>query len=81
EVFNPALSGTCVCHVRDLCLSAWTRASVTTKDRSCQNRARAAGLKGSLLPDRRKPVHSGSIRPTGCSPSSSAKGTAYPELR
>ncbi|WP_373736273.1 hypothetical protein, partial [Bacteroides heparinolyticus] len=74
-------SNTCVCHVRDLCLSAWTLASVTTKDCSCQNRTRAAGLKDSLLPDCRKPVHSGNIRPTGCSPSSSAKGTAYPELK
>ncbi|WP_373759843.1 hypothetical protein, partial [Bacteroides heparinolyticus] len=35
----------------------------------------------SLLPDCREPVHSGNIRPTGCSPSSSAKGTAYPELK
>ncbi|WP_373837582.1 hypothetical protein, partial [Bacteroides heparinolyticus] len=45
------------------------------------NKGRAAGLKGSLLPDRRKPVHSGNIRPTGRSPSSSAKGTAYTEFR
>ncbi|WP_373843475.1 hypothetical protein, partial [Bacteroides heparinolyticus] len=59
-------SNTCVCHDKGLHLS---------------NRGRAAGLKGSLLPDRRKPVHSGNIRPTGRSPSSSAKGTAYTEFR
>ncbi|WP_373783062.1 hypothetical protein, partial [Bacteroides heparinolyticus] len=73
-------SNTCVCHVRDLCLPAWTLASVATKDCGCQNRRREGGLKGSLLPDRRKPVHPGNIRPTGRSPSSSAKGTAYPEF-
>ncbi|WP_373828908.1 hypothetical protein, partial [Bacteroides heparinolyticus] len=42
-------SNTCVCHVRDLCLSAWTLASVTTKACGCQNRGRAVGLKGFLL--------------------------------
>ena len=42
-------SNTCVCHDRDLCLSAWTLASVATKDCSCQNRVREASLKGSLL--------------------------------
>ncbi|WP_373726573.1 hypothetical protein, partial [Bacteroides heparinolyticus] len=33
-----------------------------------------------LLPNRRKPVHSGNIRPIECSPSSLAKGITYPEF-
>ncbi|AVM57869.1 hypothetical protein C3V43_08955 [Bacteroides heparinolyticus] len=57
---------TCLCHDKGLQLS---------------NRARAADLKGSLLPDRRKPVYSGNIRPKGRNPSSSAKGTAYHKFR
>ncbi len=43
------LSGVYSRFVRDLCLSAWTLASVATKDCSCQNRRREGGLKGLLL--------------------------------
>ncbi|WP_373720479.1 hypothetical protein, partial [Bacteroides heparinolyticus] len=57
---------TCLCHDKGLQLS---------------DRGRAVGLKGSLLPNHRKPVHSGNIRPTGSTPSSLAKATTYPELR
>ena len=65
------------CLVRHLCLSAWTLASVTTKDCSCQNRARTAGLKGSLLPNHCKPVHSGNICPTGCPSIFSKRSSLY----
>ena len=45
------LSGVCRRLVRRLCLTAQTLASVTAKTCSCQNRRRAVGLKGSLLPN------------------------------
>ncbi|WP_373830338.1 hypothetical protein, partial [Bacteroides heparinolyticus] len=41
-------SNTSVCHVRNLCLSAWTLASVMTKACSYQT-GRALDVKGSLL--------------------------------
>ncbi|WP_373759583.1 hypothetical protein, partial [Bacteroides heparinolyticus] len=48
-------SNTCLCHDKGLRLS----------NRGGGGRV---GVKGSLLPDRCKPVHSRNIRLTGCSP-------------
>ncbi len=64
------LSGVCRHLVRRLCLTAQTLASVMTKDCSCQTGGGGGrvGVKGSLLPDRCKPVHSRNIRLTGCNP-------------
>uniref|UniRef100_UPI0035A16C46 hypothetical protein n=1 Tax=Prevotella heparinolytica TaxID=28113 RepID=UPI0035A16C46 len=91
------LSGVYSCLVGHLRLTAQTLVSVMSETYVCRlghlplSRQRIATVKqgeggwserhSSLLPDRRKPVHSGNIRLTGCSPSSSAKGTAYPEFR
>ena len=78
------LSGVCRHLVRRLCLTAQTLVSVTSNTSVCRlehlplSRQRLAavktggggrgGVKGSLLPDRCKPVHSGNIRPIGCNP-------------
>ena len=91
------LSGVYSCLVGHLRLTAQTLVFVTSETCVCRlgylplSRQRIAAVKqgeggwserhSSLLPDRRKPVYSGNIRPTGRSPSSSAKGTAYHEFR
>ncbi|WP_373728336.1 hypothetical protein, partial [Bacteroides heparinolyticus] len=69
------MSETYVCRLGHLPLSRQRIATVKQGEGGWSERL------SSLLPDRRKPVHSGNIRLTGCSPSSSAKGTAYPEFR
>ncbi|WP_373727065.1 hypothetical protein, partial [Bacteroides heparinolyticus] len=75
---------------KHLCLTCKTLVSDGLDTCVCQDKGLQLSKQGegsrperqsSLLPDCREPVHSGNIRPTGCSPSSSAKGTAYPELK